>query len=349
METVQSVINWLLTAPFGVLITALGVVSLVNVLIYQLKLGIKQDGKLSSTVFILACSILIAFNISISQYDVLTTVINWMTGSGLGILLTALGLTILIKFLLGFLKPGVNFSDRLTVFFYLFSGVLGAYSFFRSEYDAVGWIMYMLGTADSLDLLLIATVGGMGVLLLGMLMASFLPRGFLKDMLTSDSWLGPVWLISILTVALVNMSYPGYLFEKYALAQVEKRPWMRAVNYSYVEEEWSLPMSWYRPVLHSVTMVMPVVREEAQELQLKEYILTRLTFNKDLPRIYAQAYCESGEVIYHHQTEGDKKLQTKGPMNQDELALYCDFDWSAKLSLFEAVKKPQIIERLNAS
>lgn len=349
METVQSVINWLLTAPFGVLITALGAVFLVNVLIYQLKLGIKQDGKLSSTVFILACSILIAFNISISQYDVLTTVINWTTKSSVGILLTAFSVTFLIKFVLGLMKPEKDYGDLLTVFFYVIAPLWGVYSFSISEKDATSWIMYMIGTAGALDLLLIASVGGMGVLLVCSLIADRLPRGWCKELLEVECLTIPVWIMSLLLVSFVNTSYPIYLFEKHALAQIEKRPWMQAVNYSYIEGKLLEPMSWYRPVLHSVSMVMPVVREGAKELQLSEYILTTLTFNKNQPNIFVQAHCESGEVIYHHHEEGDKSLQRKGQMAKSEMALYCNYDWSAKLSLFEEAQKPKIMRHLSAS
>ncbi|MGF1729362.1 hypothetical protein [Photobacterium kasasachensis] len=349
METVQSVINWLLTAPFGVLITALVAIYFVNYLIHKFKLGIKQDGKLSSTVFISACSILIVFNISLSQYDVLTTLKNWTTQSAVGILFTVLAVTFLIRFVLGLLKPEKDYGDHLTVFFYVIAPLWGFYSFSISEKDATSWFMYMLGTIGALDLLLVASVGSIAVVLVCTVISDCLPHGWCKELLSVEFLAVPVWVTSLLLVSFVNMSYPLYLFEKHALAQIEKRPWMQAVNYSYIEGKLLEPMSWYRPVLHSVSMVMPVVREGAKELQWSEYIFTTLTFNKHQPNIFVQAHCKSGEVIYHHQTEGEKKLQRKGQMTKSEMALYCHYDWSAKLSLFEEAQKPKIMRRLSAS
>jgi hypothetical protein len=146
---------------------------------------------------------------------------------------------------------------------------------------------------------------------------------------------GLAFLIALFTLP----SLPRYQFEKESLSQIEGKEWLRIIN----ETQWGSvtePLTWFNAPIGSIFMVMP---NSPIEGGFREVLLRY----EEEPRItMSDPDCSDKAILYSEpDSEGVFRYtsRTPQPMNEQEIAIYCEYDWSNEKEALraEALKQMQ--------
>jgi hypothetical protein len=132
----------------------------------------------------------------------------------------------------------------------------------------------------------------------------------------------PVLVVGLLTLP----SLPRYQFEQDTLAKIEGRGWIRVVNKTH----WASltePLTWLRPPLGSITIVMPnsPLNGGFREVTMQ--------YEKAPDIAMVDPDCASSTILYSRQDQGGVfRYSTEAPVNMrdDEQRRYCEYDWSTE-------------------
>ncbi|MBT5418762.1 MAG: hypothetical protein HOB43_08530 [Thiotrichales bacterium] len=134
-------------------------------------------------------------------------------------------------------------------------------------------------------------------------------------------------------VALFTLpSLPRYQFESESLSQIEGKEWIRVIN----KTNWGSltePLTWFRAPVGSIFMVMP---NSPIEGGYREVLLRY----EEEPRISMSAPDCAEKTILYSESDGEGVFRytsrTAQPMREQELTIYCDYDWSKEKEALRA-------------
>lgn len=140
-------------------------------------------------------------------------------------------------------------------------------------------------------------------------------------------------------IALFTMpSIPRYQFEKESLAQIEGKAWMRVVHKTKLGSI-AEPLTWIKAPIGSLFIVMP---NRSIEGGYREVLLRY----KEKPVIrMADPDCIDKTILYSEpDAEGVFRYTSlkADPMNEDELSIYCKYDWSKEKEALRSEMLKQI-------
>ncbi len=146
---------------------------------------------------------------------------------------------------------------------------------------------------------------------------------------------GLAFLIALFTLP----SLPRYQFETESLSQIEGKEWIRVIN----KTQWGSltePLTWFNAPIDSIFMVMP---NSPIEGGFREVLIRY----EEEPRITMSDPDCSDKTIHYSEPDSEGVFRytsrTSQAMNEQEIAIYCEYDWSKENEVrrAEALKQMQ--------
>lgn len=135
---------------------------------------------------------------------------------------------------------------------------------------------------------------------------------------------GAIAALAFIAALFTLPSLPRYQFENESLAQIEGKEWIRVIN----KTNWgsfSEPLTWFRPPIGSIFMVMPNSPIEGG------YREVLLRYEEKLRIKMSDPDCSEKTILYS-EPDGEgvfrNTSRTSQPMNTQEFNIYCEYDWS---------------------
>ena len=141
----------------------------------------------------------------------------------------------------------------------------------------------------------------------------------------------PAALVFVLALCTLP-SIPRYQFEKDTLADMEGKAWVRVISTTNVGDL-TEPLTWFHAPIGSFFLVMPNSPIEGGFSELL------LQYDEEPQIRMTDPDCMDGSILYSApDKEGVMRYTSMEPqrMSNQEISIYCDFDWSAEIEALRA-------------
>lgn len=133
-------------------------------------------------------------------------------------------------------------------------------------------------------------------------------------------------------------SIPRYQFESESLSQLEGKNWIRVINMT----KWGSvtePLTWFSAPIGSIFMVMPNSPIEGG------YREVLLRYDEEPEISMSNPDCKDKSISYAKpDSEGVFRYTSASaqPMNEQEISIYCDYDWSKEIEALRTAMLDQM-------